>query len=265
MKTPTFLKSTALVLALVGTMTCCANQSKETAETEATTAETEATTDKFESPDWQLYNLRGKVKSCTQSKVMAELVGTDQLKAIDEEPIVQKMAFDESGLLLSNNYYKRSAKSSKATEYGSNPNDPEVVVKVKRNGKGYITGFEGKHKKFGEDYYDGNFRIENSFDDRGNLTTSAFIGGEWSETTNYKYDPQDVYAEIEYETGDYGENTKETATVKVIETDAHGNWTKAYLFCKTILETESLESDEKVISKGDDTYYILTRKITYWE
>ena len=68
MKTPTFLKSTALVLALVGTMTCCANQSKETAETEATTAETEATTaeteattDKFESPDWQLYNLRGKV------------------------------------------------------------------------------------------------------------------------------------------------------------------------------------------------------------
>lgn len=264
MKTPTFLKSTALVLALVGTMTCCANHSKETAETEATTAETEATTDKFESADWQLYNLRGKVKSCTESKVMAELVGTDQLKAMNEEPIVQEMAFDESGLLLSNNYYKRSAKSSKATEYGSNPNDPELVVKVKRNNKGYITGFEGKHKKFGEDY-DGHFRIANSFDDRGNLTTSDFTGWEWSETTNYKYDTQDVYAEIEYLSVDYGETTKVTATVKVIETDAHGNWTKAYLFCKTTLETEGPGEDERITSQGEDTYYILTRNITYWE
>ena len=255
MKTPTFLKSTALVLALVGTMTCCANQSKENAETEATTAETEATTDKFESPDWQLYNLRGKVKSCTESKVMAELVGTDQLKAMDEEPIVQKMAFDESGLLLSNNYYKRSAKSSKATEYGSNPNDPGTVVKVKRNDKGYITEFVGTNKEFLE----GDFRIANSFDDRGNLTTSDYTYMEGSETTNYKYDPQDMYAEIEYLSVDYEMTTKVTETVKIIETDAHGNWTKAYLFCKTTQECED------VTSKGDDTYYILTRKITYWE
>ena len=245
------------MLALVGTMTCCANQSKETAEAEATT-------DKFESADWQLYNLRGKVKSCTQSRVMAELVGTDQLKAMNEEPFVQEMAFDESGLLLSNNYYKRSAKSSKATEYGSNPNDPEVVVKVKRNEKGYITEFEAKHKEYGEDY-EGHFRIDNSFDDRGNLTTSDLTGWEWTETTNYKYDTQDMYAEIEYLTGDYGENTKETATVKVIETDAHGNWTKAYLFCKTTLETEGPGEGEMITSKGEDTYYILTRKITYWE
>ena len=257
MNASTFFKSTTLVLALMGTMTCCANQSKKNAETEATT-------DKFESADWQLYNLRGKVKSCTESKVMAELVGTDQLKAMDEEPIVQEMKFDESGWLLSNNYYRRSTTSRKAAEYGYNPNDAEVVVKVKRNDKGYITEFEGTHKKFGEDY-DGHFRIANSFDDHGNLTTSEYIGWEWSTTTNYKYDTQDVYAEIEQQFGDYGETTKETATVKVIETDAHGNWTKAYLFCKNTLETESLESDEKVISKGDDTYYILTRKITYWE
>ena len=128
MKTPTFLKSTALMLALIGSMTCCANQSKETAETEATT-------DKFESADWQLYNLRGKVKSCTESKVWAELVGTDQLKATDEEPIVQEMEFDESGWSLSNNYYRRSTTSREAAEYGYNPNDAEVVVKVKRNDK----------------------------------------------------------------------------------------------------------------------------------
>ena len=264
MKTPTFLKSTALVIALIGSMTCCANQSKETAKTEATTAETEATTDKFESADWQLYNLRGKVKSCTESKVWAELVGTDQLKAMDEEPMVQEMEFDESGWLLSNNYYRRSTTSREAAEYGYNPNDAEVVVKVKRNDKGYITEFEGKHKEFGEDY-DGHFRIANSFDDRGNLTTSDFTGWEWSATTNYKYDPQDVYTEIEELTGDYEENTKETAKVKIIETDAHGNWTKAYLFCKKTLETDSSEEDKMVTSKGEDTYYILTRKITYWE
>ena len=189
MNASTFFKSTTLVLALMGTMTCCANQSKKNAETEATT-------DKFESADWQLYNLRGKVKSCTESKVMAELVGTDQLKAMDEEPIVQEMKFDESGWLLSNNYYRRSTTSRKAAEYGYNPNDAEVVVKVKRNDKSYITEFEGTHKKFGEDY-DGHFRIANSFDDHGNLTTSEYIGWEWSTTTNYKYDTQDVYAEIE--------------------------------------------------------------------
>ena len=80
MNASTFFKSTTLVLALMGTMTCCANQSKKNAETEATT-------DKFESADWRLYNLRGKVKSCTESKVMAELVGTDQLKATDEENV----------------------------------------------------------------------------------------------------------------------------------------------------------------------------------
>ena len=257
MKTPTFLKSTALMLALIGSMTCCANQSKETTETDATT-------DKFESADWQLYNLRGKVKSCTESKVWAELVSTDQLKATDEEPIVQEMEFDESGWLLSNNYYRRSTTSREAAEYGYNPNDAEVVVKVKRNDKGYITEFEGKHKEFGEDY-DGHFRIANSFDDRGNLTTSDFMGWEWSATTNYKYDPQDVYTEIEELTGDYEENTKETAKVKIIETDAHGNWTKAYLFCKKALETDSSEEDKMVTSKGEDTYYILTRKITYWE
>ena len=257
MKTPTFLKSTALMLALLGSMTCCANQSKETAEAEATT-------DKFESADWQLYNLRGKIKSCTESKVMAQLVGTDQLKAMDEEPIVQEMEFDESGWLLSNNYYMRSTTSREAAEYGYNPNDAEVVVKVKRNDKGYITEFEGKHKEFGEDY-DGHFRIANSFDERGNLTTSDFTGWEWSATTNYKYDTQDVYAEIEYLTADYGETTKETGTVKVIETDAHGNWTKAYLFCKKTLETYSPEEDKMVTSKGEDTYYILTRNITYWE
>ena len=125
MNASTFFKSTTLVLALMGTMTCCANQSKKNAETEATT-------DKFESADWQLYNLRGKVKSCTESKVMAELVGTDQLKATDEEPMVQEMKFDESGWLLSNNYYRRSTTSRKAAEYGYNPNDAEVVVKVKR-------------------------------------------------------------------------------------------------------------------------------------
>ena len=142
--------------------------------------------------------------------------------------------------------------------------DLSLLSEVKRNDKGYITEFEGTHKKFGEDY-DGHFRIANSFDDHGNLTTSEYIGWEWSTTTNYKYDTQDVYAEIEQQFVDYEEITKETATVKVIETDAHGNWTKAYLFCKNTLETESLESDEKVISKGDDTYYILTRKITYWE
>ena len=127
-----------------------------------------------------------------------------------------------------------------------------------------ITEFEGKHKEFGEDY-DGHFRIANSFDDRGNLTTSDFMGWEWSATTNYKYDPQDVYTEIEELTGDYEENTKETAKVKIIETDAHGNWTKAYLFCKKTLETDSSEEDKMVTSKGEDTYYILTRNITYWE
>lgn len=245
------------MLALIGSMTCCANQSKETAETDATT-------DKFESADWQLYNLRGKVKSCTESKVWAKLVGTDQLKATDEEPMVQEMEFDESGWLLSNNYYRRSTTSREAAEYGYNPNDAEVVVKVKRNDKGYITEFEGKHKEFGEDY-DGHFRIANSFDDRGNLTTSDFMGWEWSATTNYKYDPQDVYTEIEELTQDYEENTKETAKVKIIETDAHGNWTKAYLFCKKTLETDSSEEDKMATSKVDDTYYILTRKITYWE
>ena len=253
MKTPTFLKSTALVLALLGSMTCCTNQPQKTAEAEATT-------DKFEAADWQLYNLRGKVKSCAESKVMAKLVGTDQLKAMDEEPFVQEMEFDESGWLLSNNYYKRGTTSREAAEYGYNPNDAEVVVKVKRNDKGYITEFEGKHKEYGEDY-DGNFRIDNSFDDRGNLTTSVFTGWEWTTTTNYKYDTKDVYAEIEELFGDYGESTKETATVKVIETDAHGNWTKAYLFCKNTLETDTSEEDKMVT----DTYYILTRKITYWE
>lgn len=257
MKASKFLSGVAFFLALAGVLSCGSDKPKGEAE------ETSGV-DEFESADWQLYNLRGRVKSCVESKVSATLVGEDELEPTDERPQTATIKFDADGWLLSLAYYRRTTTSRDEAEQGVSPFDKDLIIRVTRDCEGRITEFAARHKRYGEDY-DGTFHLQYAYDGRGNAVSEAYTGWEWGYTTTYKYDAQDHYAEMKSVAVDLEEEDTETARVKVVETDGHGNWTKAYLFVECTNGTYVAEEDKMISIPGEDKYYILTREITYWE